>query len=58
VTPHQARRRFAGTGLARLATGDAGGRPHIAPVRFAEDPEGRCALSLLADHYPRLAGRD
>jgi len=37
VTPHQARRRFAGARVARLATADAAGRPHIVPVTFAVD---------------------
>jgi PPOX class probable F420-dependent enzyme len=35
VTPHQARRRFAAAHVARLATADAAGRPHIVPVTFA-----------------------
>jgi PPOX class probable F420-dependent enzyme len=37
VTPHQARRRFAAARVARLATADAVGRPHIVPVTFAVD---------------------
>jgi PPOX class probable F420-dependent enzyme len=37
VTPHQARRRFAAARVARLATADAAGRPHIVPVTFAVD---------------------
>jgi PPOX class probable F420-dependent enzyme len=115
VTPDQARQRFAAARVARLATADAAGRPHIVPVTFAVDgnvvytavdakpkrgtalkrlanvaanpavalladhyvedwdelwwvradgigrvvdpeaPEGRRALSLLADRYPRFA---
>ena len=54
VTPHQARRRFAAARVARLATADAAGRPHIVPVTFAVDgdvvysavdakPAGHCA---------------
>ena len=35
VRPHQARRRFAAARVARLATADAAGRPHIVPVTFA-----------------------
>ena len=37
MTPHQARRRFAAARVARLATADAAGRPHIVPVTFAVD---------------------
>jgi PPOX class probable F420-dependent enzyme len=37
VTPHEARRRFAAARVARLATADAGGRPHIVPITFAVD---------------------
>jgi PPOX class probable F420-dependent enzyme len=37
VTPHQARRRFAAGRVARLATADAAGRPHIVPVTFTVD---------------------
>jgi PPOX class probable F420-dependent enzyme len=37
VTPHQARQRFAAARVARLATADAAGRPHIVPVTFAVD---------------------
>jgi PPOX class probable F420-dependent enzyme len=35
VTPDEARRRFAAARVARLATADAGGRPHLVPVTFA-----------------------
>lgn len=35
MTPEQARERFAGARVARLATADAGGRPHLVPVVFA-----------------------
>jgi len=35
VTPHEARQRFAAARVARLATADAAGRPHIVPVTFA-----------------------
>jgi PPOX class probable F420-dependent enzyme len=35
VTPHEARRRFAAARVARLATADAAGRPHIVPITFA-----------------------
>jgi PPOX class probable F420-dependent enzyme len=35
VTPEEARARFAGARVARLATADAAGRPHLVPVAFA-----------------------
>jgi PPOX class probable F420-dependent enzyme len=35
VTPAQARERFAAARVARLATADAAGRPHLIPVVFA-----------------------
>jgi PPOX class probable F420-dependent enzyme len=35
VTPSEARARFAAARIARLATADADGRPHLVPVVFA-----------------------
>lgn len=35
MTPEQARRYFAQARVARLATADAGGRPHLVPMVFA-----------------------
>jgi PPOX class probable F420-dependent enzyme len=35
VTEDEARRRFAGAPVARLATADADGRPHVVPIVFA-----------------------
>ena len=35
MTAEEARRRFAAARVARLATADAGGRPHVVPVVFA-----------------------
>ena len=35
MTPQEARRRFAAARVARLATADAAGRPHLVPVTFA-----------------------
>ena len=60
MTPHQARRRFAAARVARLATADAAGRPHIVPITFAVDgdvvysavdakPKRRTALKRLAN---------
>jgi PPOX class probable F420-dependent enzyme len=39
VTAAEARTRFAGARVARLATADAGGRPHLVPIAFAVDGE-------------------
>jgi PPOX class probable F420-dependent enzyme len=39
VTAAEARRRFAGARVARLATADADGRPHIVPIVFAQAGE-------------------
>src|SRR5690242_12438701 len=35
LTPEEARERFAAARVARLATADAGGRPHLVPIVFA-----------------------
>jgi PPOX class probable F420-dependent enzyme len=35
VSPEEARGRFAAARLARLATADAAGRPHLVPIAFA-----------------------
>jgi PPOX class probable F420-dependent enzyme len=35
VSPAEARRRFAAARVARLATADAGGAPHVVPIVFA-----------------------
>jgi PPOX class probable F420-dependent enzyme len=45
VTSAQARERFAAARVARLATADAGGRPHLVPVVFAVD--GDCVYSVV-----------
>jgi PPOX class probable F420-dependent enzyme len=37
MTPQEARDRFAAEPVARLATVDAGGSPHIVPITFAVD---------------------
>jgi PPOX class probable F420-dependent enzyme len=37
VSPEEARRRFAASRVARLATADASGRPHLVPIAFALD---------------------
>ena len=35
MSPEEARARFAAAHVARLATADAGGRPHLVPIAFA-----------------------
>jgi PPOX class probable F420-dependent enzyme len=37
VRPEEARERFAAARVARLATADAAGRPHVVPIAFALD---------------------
>jgi PPOX class probable F420-dependent enzyme len=44
----QARERFAGARVARLATADAGGRPHIVPVVFAVRIDGALGIVYSA----------
>jgi PPOX class probable F420-dependent enzyme len=39
VTTAQARERFAAARVARLATADAGGRPHLVPIVFAVEDD-------------------
>ncbi|HEY0317985.1 MAG TPA: TIGR03668 family PPOX class F420-dependent oxidoreductase [Solirubrobacterales bacterium] len=39
MTAEEARKRFAASRVAHLATADAGGRPHIVPIAFALDGE-------------------
>ena len=68
MTPDEARRRFAAARVARLATADAAGRPHVVPVTFAvagdtvysavdAKPKRRTALRRLANvaANPRVA---
>jgi len=68
VTPAEARGRFAAARVARLATADATGRPHLVPVTFAVDgdtiftavdakPKRTTALRRLANvaANPRVA---
>lgn len=68
MTPGEARRRFAAARVARLATADAAGVPHLVPVVFAVDgdtivtavdrkPKRTTALKRLANvrANPRVA---
>ncbi|WP_107101368.1 TIGR03668 family PPOX class F420-dependent oxidoreductase [Peterkaempfera griseoplana] len=50
----QARVRFGGCRIARLATADAQGRPHLVPVLFALD--GDTVLTAV-DHKPKRSPR-
>ncbi|PWI44436.1 TIGR03668 family PPOX class F420-dependent oxidoreductase [Streptomyces sp. ICBB 8177] len=50
MTPERARERFAGARVARLATADEDGRPHVVPVVFAVRGE---AVLMAVDHKPK-----
>jgi PPOX class probable F420-dependent enzyme len=52
VTEEQARERFAGARVARLATADAQGRPHVVPVVFAVDPDDD-RIYIVVDAKPK-----
>jgi len=53
VTPRQARERFAGARVARLASADAAGRPHLVPLVFVL--EGETVYSVV-DEKPKRGG--
>lgn len=58
ISQVQARRRFAGTRVARLATADRAARPHLVPVTFAVHPEdepgdGEDLIVTAVDHKPK-----
>ncbi|WP_329139708.1 TIGR03668 family PPOX class F420-dependent oxidoreductase [Streptomyces sp. NBC_01476] len=46
----EVRRRFAGSPVARLATADAAGVPHIVPITFAVDGD---TIWFAVDHKPK-----
>jgi len=50
VDPAEARRRFAAARVARLATADTAGHPHLVPVTFAVDGQ---RLYSAVDHKPK-----
>lgn len=54
LTGAEARERFAAARVARLATADAAGRPHLVPVVFALDGE---TVLLGVDHKPKRTTR-
>ncbi len=50
MTADEARRRFAAARVARLATADAEGVPHVVPVVFALDGD---TVLIAVDHKPK-----
>ncbi|HEX4244983.1 MAG TPA: pyridoxamine 5'-phosphate oxidase family protein, partial [Acidimicrobiales bacterium] len=50
LSDSEARERFGGGRVARLATADASGRPHLVPFTFALDGD---AVVLAVDHKPK-----
>ena len=50
MTSSEARERFARARVARLATADAGGQPHLVPVTFAVDHE---IVYMVTDAKPK-----
>jgi PPOX class probable F420-dependent enzyme len=50
VSPDEARERFATVRVARLATADARGRPHVVPIGFALAGE---TIYSAVDHKPK-----
>ncbi|MEU5089900.1 TIGR03668 family PPOX class F420-dependent oxidoreductase [Streptomyces sp. NPDC021356] len=55
MEPPEARRRFAAARVARLATVDPAGRPHLVPVVFAV-PDGHTVVTAV-DHKPKTTTR-
>lgn len=53
MTPAEARRRFAASPVARLATADLAGRPHVVPMVFALD--GHLVVGAVDDKPKRTA---
>ncbi len=53
MTPEEARHRFAATRVARLATADASGRPHVVPFVFAVCGD---TIYSAVDHKPKRSG--
>lgn len=54
LTSREARERFAAARVARLATADAAGTPHLVPVVFAVDGD---TVALAVDHKPKRTTR-
>lgn len=51
LDPADARTRFAGSEVLRLATAGADGRPHVVPCTFAVDDSGRVVIGI--DNKPK-----
>jgi PPOX class probable F420-dependent enzyme len=51
LDPADARARFAGCAVVRLATASADGRPHLVPCTFAVDAAGRVVIGI--DNKPK-----
>src|ERR1700761_5936766 len=54
LDPADARARFAGCAVVRLATASADGRPHLVPCTFAVDDAGRVVIGI--DNKPKSSG--
>jgi PPOX class probable F420-dependent enzyme len=54
LDPAEARARFAGSAVLRLATAGADGRPHLVPCTFAVDDSGRVVIGI--DNKPKSSG--
>lgn len=54
LAPAEARARFAASRIARLATVDAAGRPHLVPVVFVVDGD---RVAMAVDHKPKRSPR-
>jgi PPOX class probable F420-dependent enzyme len=50
MTPEEARQRFASARVARLATADSAGRPHLVPIVFVVDGD---TIYSAVDHKPK-----
>ena len=54
MSPEEARRRFAQTRVARLATAGTDGRPHVVPIVFAvADRSGQGVIYSVVDDKPK-----
>jgi PPOX class probable F420-dependent enzyme len=53
MEPAEARGRFAGAAVLRLATAGADGRPHVVPCTFAVDGSGRVVIGI--DNKPKVS---
>ena len=54
LDPAEARARFTGSPVLRLATAGSDGRPHLVPCTFAVDGSGRVVIGI--DNKPKSSG--